>query len=101
MPLSTIHPLLSRPCARLAARLRRLADRISPPDPSPTIRATLASCAGAVAALVPLPKAPPVTNDAALDAANLVIYQQALADHAQRVERIRAFGSVAAMTLAK
>jgi hypothetical protein len=44
------------------------------------------------AALNPLPAQPSVTNDAATDAGNLILYQGSLASYAKKDEQIRTLG---------
>lgn len=46
------------------------------------------------AALMPLPAAPNVTNDANTDAGNTILYQSALAQYAKRDEQVRTLGNL-------
>ena len=48
------------------------------------------------AALQSLPAAPIVTKDASTDAANMILFQNALAQHAKRDEQVRTLGSLVA-----
>jgi hypothetical protein len=48
------------------------------------------------AALQPLPAAPTPTKDASTDAANMILFQDALAKHAKRDEQVRTIGNLAA-----
>jgi hypothetical protein len=47
-----------------------------------------------VAALMPLPAAPNVTNDADTDAGNTILYQSALAQRAKREDQVRTLGNL-------
>lgn len=59
----------------------------------------LALAAQAFAALQPLPNAPSAIGKADDDAANLVTYQAALANHAKRDEQLRTIGALLAKLL--
>lgn len=48
------------------------------------------------AAIQPLPAAPNATREANTDAANVILYQGALAQHAKRDEQVRTLGSLLA-----
>ena len=48
------------------------------------------------AALQPLPGAPVATKDAATDVGNLILFQNALAQHAKRDEQVRTLGTLVA-----
>ncbi|HLL25832.1 MAG TPA: hypothetical protein VK427_27025 [Kofleriaceae bacterium] len=50
--------------------------------------------AKAFAALAPLPQAPTATRETNTDVGNLITYQNALAEHAKRDERIRTIGAL-------
>jgi hypothetical protein len=98
----SFHRLRDRSCAIIASALRcasdvarRAADRLAPNrEPSPA--ATAEAVVQAFAAAIPLPDAPPPTGDEAIDIGNLITYQTALAQHAQRMEQLRAVGALAA-----
>lgn len=49
-----------------------------------------------LAAMQPLPDAPPITGSANKDVGNMILYQESLSDHAKSDERVRAFGGVVA-----
>jgi len=50
--------------------------------------------AAGFAAITPLPSAPTATKEPAIDIANLIMYQNALATHAKRDEQLRTIGSL-------
>lgn len=52
-----------------------------------------------VAAMQSLPDAPSVTGKPDADVANMIVYQEALADHTKADERLRAFGGLAAQVV--
>jgi len=52
-----------------------------------------------VAAWQSLPSAPTVSGDPSKDVGNMILYQEALADHAKTDERVRAFGGLAAQVV--
>jgi len=52
-----------------------------------------------LAALQSLPDAPTVTGNPAKDVGNMILYQEALSDHAKSDERVRAFGGVVAQVV--
>ena len=45
-------------------------------------------------ALMPLPAKPASTSDAPTDVANMLLYQEALAQHAKRDEQVRTLGNI-------
>lgn len=55
--------------------------------------------AQALAAIQPLPDPPVAIGEAGIDLGNLVLYQQALAEHAKRDEQLRTIGSIAGKLL--
>jgi len=101
----TLRRFSDRSCAVAAAALRgagdaahRLADRlapvapVAPPAPNPIAEHVV----DAFAAAIPLPAAPLPHGDPAIDLANLITYQTALAEHAKRGEQFRALGALVA-----
>jgi hypothetical protein len=53
-----------------------------------------------LAAIQPLPTPPVATGKAEVDLANLILYQQAIAEHAKRDEQLRTIGSLASKLFA-
>ncbi len=53
-----------------------------------------------LAAIQPLPTPPVATGKAEADLANLILYQQAIAEHAKRDEQLRTIGSLASKLFA-
>lgn len=99
----TLRRFSDRSCAVAAAALRgagdtahRLADRLAPiaPVAAPAPHPIVEHVADAFAAAMPLPAAPPPHGDPAIDVANLVTYQTALAEHAKRSEQFRALAAL-------
>lgn len=56
--------------------------------------------AQALAAIQPLPAPPVATGKVEVDVGNLMLYQQALAEHAKRDEQLRTVGSLASKLFA-
>lgn len=56
--------------------------------------------AQALAAIQPLPAPPVATGKVEIDVGNLMLYQQALAEHAKRDEQLRTVGSLASKLFA-
>lgn len=52
-----------------------------------------------LAALQSLPDAPTVTGDPSRDVGNMILFQEALGDHAKADERVRAFGNLVAQVV--
>lgn len=52
-----------------------------------------------LAAMQSLPDAPTVTGEVAKDVGNMILYQEALSDHAKSDERVRAFGGLVAQVV--
>ena len=52
-----------------------------------------------LAAMQSLPAAPSVTGDPSKDVGNMILYQEALGDHAKSDERVRAFGGLVAQAV--
>ena len=52
-----------------------------------------------LAAMQSLPDAPAVTGNPAKDVGNMILYQEALSDHAKSDERVRAFGGLVAQVV--